>query len=136
MTNIKVDKTILGKNNSVLNTDFSFFLKDTIVPEFTLEDFFQLYEELFYQIPKEGEVESHRYILNKEAEYLGVQLADDIDIQALLNEITSLRQQLLESKTIILNLQKNGKQGNVEWIKISNMKVETILNCLYNRDEP
>ena len=47
MTNIKVDKTILGKNNSVLNTDFSFFLKDTIVPEFTLEDFFQLYEELF-----------------------------------------------------------------------------------------
>jgi diaminohydroxyphosphoribosylaminopyrimidine deaminase/5-amino-6-(5-phosphoribosylamino)uracil reductase len=38
----------------------------------------------------------------------------------------------LESKTIILNLQKNGKQGNVEWIKISNMKVETILNCLYN----
>ena len=66
MTNIKVDKTILGKNKSVLNTDFSFFLKDTIVPEFTLEDFFQLYEELFYQIPKEGEVESHRYILTKE----------------------------------------------------------------------
>jgi hypothetical protein len=109
MTNIKVDKTILGKNNSVLNTDFSFFLKDTIVPEFTLEDFFQLYEELFYQIPKEGEVESHRYILNKEAEYLGVQLADDIDIQALLNEITSLRQQLLESKTIITDYTKNKK---------------------------
>jgi len=101
MTNIKVDKTILGKNNSVLNTEFIFFLKDTIVPEFTLEDFFQLYEELFYQIPKEGEVESHRYILNKEAEYLGVQLADDVDIQALLNEITSLRQQLLEARTII-----------------------------------
>ena len=109
MTNIKVDKTILGKNNSVLNTDFSFFLKDTIVPEFTLEDFFQLYEELFYQIPQEGEVESHRYILNKEAEYLGVQLADDIDIQALLNEITSLRQQLLESKTIITDYTKTKK---------------------------
>ena len=109
MTNIKVDKTILGKNNSVLNTDFSFFLKDTIVPEFTLEDFFQLYEELFYQIPKEGEVESHRYILNKEAEYLGVQLADDIDIQALLNEITSLKQQLLESKTIITDYTKTKK---------------------------
>jgi hypothetical protein len=109
MESIKVDKTILGKNNSVLNTDFSFFLKDTIVPEFTLEDFFQLYEELFYQIPKEGEVESHRYILNKEAEYLGVQLADDVDIQALLNEITSLRQQLLETKTIITDYTKNKK---------------------------
>jgi hypothetical protein len=109
MESIKVDKTILGKNNSVLNTDFSFFLKDTIVPEFTLEDFFQLYEELFYQIPKEGEVESHRYILNKEAEYLGVQLADDVDIQALLNEITSLRQQLLETKTIITDYTKTKK---------------------------
>ena len=109
MTSIKVDKTILGKNNSVLNTDFSFFLKDTVVPEFTLEDFFQLYEELFYQIPKEGEVESHRYILTKEAEYLGIQLADDVDIQALLNEITSLRQQLLESKTIITDYTKNKK---------------------------
>ena len=109
MESIKVDKTILGKNNSVLNTDFSFFLKDTIVPEFTLEDFFQLYEELFYQIPKEGEVESHRYILNKEAEYLGVQLADDVDIQALLNEITSLRQQLLEAKTIITDYTNNKK---------------------------
>ena len=109
MESIKVDKTILGKNNSVLNTDFSFFLKDTIVPEFTLEDFFQLYEELFYQIPKEDEVESHRYILNKEAEYLGVQLADDVDIQALLNEITSLRQQLLETKTIITDYTKTKK---------------------------
>jgi hypothetical protein len=106
MASIKVDKTILGKNNSVLNTDFSFFLKDTTVPEFTLEDFFQLYEELFYQIPKEGEIESHRYILTKEAEYLGVQLADDVDIQALLNEITSLRQQLLEAKTIITDYTK------------------------------
>jgi len=101
MTNIKVDKTILGRNESVLDTNFSFFSRINTTPDFTIEDFFQLYEELFYQIPKEDEVESHRYILNKEAEYLGVKLADDIDIQALLDEITSLRQQLLEAKTII-----------------------------------
>jgi hypothetical protein len=109
MASIKVDKTVLGKNNSVLNTDFSFFSKNTVTPEFTIEDFFQLYEELFYQIPKEGEVESHRYILTREAEYLGVKLADDIDIQALLNEITSLRQQLLEAKTIITDYTKTKK---------------------------
>jgi hypothetical protein len=109
MTNIKVDKTILGKNNSVLDTNFSFFSKLTPTPSFTIEDFFQLYEELFYQIPKEGEVESHRYILTKEAEYLGVQLADDVDIQALLNEITSLRQQLLDAKTIITDYTKTKK---------------------------
>jgi hypothetical protein len=109
MTNIKVDKTILGRNESVLDTNFSFFSRINTTPDFTIEDFFQLYEELFYQIPKEDEVESHRYILNKEAEYLGVQLADDVDIQALLNEITSLRQQLLEAKTIITDYTNNKK---------------------------
>jgi len=107
MTNIKVDKTILGRNESVLDTNFSFFSRINTTPDFTIEDFFQLYEELFYQIPKEDEVESHRYILNKEAEYLGVKLADDIDIQALLDEITSLRQQLLEAKTIITDYTNN-----------------------------
>jgi hypothetical protein len=109
MTNIKVDKTILGRNESVLDTNFSFFSRITTAPDFTIEDFFQLYEELFYQIPKEDEVESHRYILNKEAEYLGVKLADDVDIQALLDEITSLRQQLLEAKTIITDYTNNKK---------------------------
>ncbi len=109
MTNIKVDKTILGRNESVLDTNFSFFSRINTAPEFTIEDFFQLYEELFYQIPKEDEVESHRYILNKEAEYLGVKLADDVDIQALLDEITSLRQQLLEAKTIITDYTNNKK---------------------------
>jgi hypothetical protein len=109
MTSIKVDKTILGRNESVLDTNFSFFSRINATPDFTIEDFFQLYEELFYQIPKEDEVESHRYILNKEAEYLGVKLADDLDIQALLDEITSLRQQLLEAKTIITDYTNNKK---------------------------
>ncbi len=109
MANIKVDKTILGRNDSIVDTNFSFFLKENNVPEFTIEDFFQLYEELFYQIPKEGDVESHTYILNKEAEYLGIRLASDVDIQALLNEITSLRQQLLESKQIITDYTKTKK---------------------------
>jgi len=104
MTNIKVDKTILGRNESVLDTNFSFFSRINATPDFTIEDFFQLYEELFYQIPKEGDVESHRYILDKEAEYLGVKLADDLDIQALLDEITSLRQQVLDTQTILNTL--------------------------------
>ena len=72
-------------------------------PSFTIDDFFQLYEDLFYQIPKEGDSNSHRYILNKEAGYLGVIVSQD-DIQALLDEITSLRQQLLDTQQVISNL--------------------------------
>jgi hypothetical protein len=48
---------------------------------------------------------SHRYILQREADYLGVSVSQD-DIQALLNEITSLRQQVLESQQTINELTK------------------------------
>jgi hypothetical protein len=66
-------------------------------------DFFQLYEDLFDQIPKEGDINSHQYILQKEADYLGVQIDKD-DVQSLLDEITSLRQEVLDSQTIINEL--------------------------------
>ena len=58
------------------------------------------------QLLKDRVVKMERQI---EAEYLGVKLADDVDIQALLDEITSLRQQLLEAKTIITDYTKNKK---------------------------
>ena len=64
---------------------------------------FELYENLFYQIPKEGDTNSHRYMLERSAEYLGVIVNQD-DIQALLDEITSLRQQVLDLQTAMSEL--------------------------------
>jgi len=108
MSQIPVQKTVFNKDTygRVINTQFSQFLNQNAVEEtlsFTIDDFFQLYDELFYQIEKEGDVNSHRYILQREADYLGVSISQD-DIQALLNEITSLRQQVLEAQTTINDL--------------------------------
>ena len=108
MSQIQVQKTVFNKDTygRVINTQFSQFLNQNAVEEtlsFTIDDFFQLYDELFYQIEKEGDVNSHRYILQREADYLGVSISQD-DIQALLNEITSLRQQVLEAQTTINDL--------------------------------
>ena len=110
MSQIPVQKTVFNKDTygRVVNTQFSQFLNQNAVEEtlsFTVDDFFQLYDELFYQIEKEGDTNSHQYILRKEADYLGVSISQD-DIQALLNEITSLRQQVLESQTTINELTK------------------------------
>ena len=110
MSQIPVQKTVFNKDTygRVINTQFSQFLNQNAVEEtlsFTIDDFFQLYDELFYQIEKEGDVNSHRYILQREADYLGVSISQD-DIQALLNEITSLRQQVLESQQTINELTK------------------------------
>ena len=110
MSEIPVQKTVFNKDTygRVINTQFSQLLnqgatEDTL--SFTVDDFFQLYEELFYQIPKEGDTNSHKYILQKEADYLGISISQD-DVQALLNEITSLRQQVLEAQQTINDLTK------------------------------
>jgi hypothetical protein len=110
MSQIPVQKTVFNKDTypRVIDTQFSQFLNQSAGEEtlsFTVDDFFQLYDELFYQIEKEGDANSHRYILQREADYLGVSISQD-DIQALLNEITSLRQQVLEAQTTINELTK------------------------------
>ena len=105
MSQIPIEKQVFDKNQygRVIDTQFSQLLNQQTeeeTPSFTLEDFFELYDQLFYQIPKEGEVDSHRFILQREAEYLGV-IIDQEDIQALLDEITSLRQQVLDTQTAL-----------------------------------
>lgn len=107
MAQIELSKTKLSKNlNKVIDTEFKQLVTPQDTTSFDLDDFFSLYEDLFYQIPKEGDFNSHTYILNKTTEYLGVKLADDIDIQALLDEITSLRQQLVDAQQIITDYTK------------------------------
>jgi len=77
MSQIPIEKQVFDKLTffKVVNTQFSQLLNNQTgeeIPSFTIDDFFDLYEQLFYQITKEGEINSHRYILEKEAEYLGV----------------------------------------------------------------
>lgn len=103
---IPVEKRVFGKDFAkVIDTQFRQLIKEEEgnEREISIEEFFQLYEELFYSIPKEGDINSHRYILQKEAEYLDVKLSDEIDIQVLLDEITTLRNELLEANKILNN---------------------------------
>ena len=108
MSQIPIEKQVFDKVQfgKVIDTEFHQLLNnndDGENPVFTIEDFFQLYEDLFYQIPKEGDINSHQYILQKEADYLGVIINQD-EIQALLEEITNLRQQVLDAQTALNEL--------------------------------
>lgn len=110
MARLSISRRVLSKDlNKVIDTEFRQLLRPQETTEFAIDDFFALYEDLFYQIPKEGDINSHTYILNRTVEYLGVKLADDIDIQALLDEITSLRQQLVDTQQIITDYTKTKK---------------------------
>jgi len=64
-------------------------------PPFTVENFFEQYEILFLDIPKEGDIDSHQYLVQKSSNYINFE-QNNIDIQALLDEIAELRKENLE----------------------------------------
>jgi hypothetical protein len=55
-----------------------------------VEDFFTVYENLFFNIPQTGETNSHEYLIKQSSEYIGFQQQNET-IQELLDEITELR---------------------------------------------
>ena len=113
---IPVQQFVYDKDrfSKVIDTQFRELApNETVAPEITVDEFFALYDELFFEIPQEGDINSHRYILQREAEYLGVQFADDVDIQALLQEITDLRQQLLAAEVTNARLEELVPIGNI-----------------------
>ena len=110
MSQIPIQQTVYDNNsyNRVINTQFYQLINQSTDEEqlsFTVDNFFELYDQVFYQIPKEGDTNSHQYILQREADYLGISVSQE-DVQALLNEITSLRQQVLDAQTTINELTK------------------------------
>ena len=108
MSQIPIEKTVFDKAafEKVINRNFNQLPpanqtgeQEAAAPSFTVEDFLNLFNSLYYFIPEDV----LRAMLEKIAGTLGVRL-DDTDIQALLNEITSLRGQLVDIQSTITTL--------------------------------
>jgi hypothetical protein len=102
---IDLNKKVYGKVTypNVINTEFSQLIKpqvEVVVPTVTVEQFFQYYDDLFYDIPISGDFNSHTELIKRSTEYVGVnQNTEEID--ALLDEINQLRlQNLTQQQTI------------------------------------
>ena len=104
---INIEVTTYNKNQlqQAVNTQFTQLGVTTVptsaAPTISINEFFSAYEDLFYQIPKLGETNSHEYLVKKSSEYIGA-VSTNEEVQALLQEITQLRQENLDlQKTII-----------------------------------
>lgn len=76
-------------------------LQPTPLP--TIAEFFQYYQDLFFQIPKFGETNSHEYLVNTSGDYIqGAQVNQEI--LALQQEITQLRQENLQLQQNLVNI--------------------------------
>lgn len=100
MANVQLVKEIYGINTYSKAVDTSFTelispVQPVTASIVTVDDFFQYYEQLFFDIPVSGSTNSHQYLVNRSQEYLGGSVID-AEKQALIEEINSLRQQLLD----------------------------------------
>ena len=105
MKESKVDliKDVFSKAQYIktINTDFNELgvttIREDLQNQITVEDFFNYYNELFYDIPSEGEINSHRYLVEQSGGYINFNEINE-EIEALREEITQLRQELLQSQ--------------------------------------
>jgi hypothetical protein len=100
MANVDLVKEIYGINtySKAVNTTFSELITPavpTIDSVVTVDQFFEYYDQLFFNIPVDGTINSHTYLVERSQQYIGGSVID-AEKQALIEEINSLRQQLLD----------------------------------------
>ena len=90
----------------------------------TVEDFFNIYNNLFFIIPDFGETNSHEFLIKESSEKIEYQ-ANQEEIQALLDEIAELREtnlQLQVDMAGILGAKKEIDRALVEANRFENVE--------------
>jgi hypothetical protein len=106
---ISLSKNVYSKTQFEKTVDTSFSQLVPTVPESiapnipSVDEFFLYYRELFFTIPKEGETNSHQYLVNTSGEYIG-STGTNAEVQVLLEEINNLRSQILTQQELLQTL--------------------------------
>jgi len=115
--NVNLNKQVYDKNQytKVIDTSFKELGVQTIQEQLnqqpTVNDFFAMYNELFYNIPELGATNSHEYLIKTSSEYINYTANQEI-IDALQAEIAQLRIDLLDSQKQVIQLQTGTTLAN------------------------
>lgn len=104
---VEIKKTVFDRQSyrGVIDSKFKFFKElEPVVDPDTVEELFRLYDKLYAVIPIEGEDNSHQYLVERSSELYKIDTQLE-SIQPLLDEVASLRGQLLENNRRILELE-------------------------------
>jgi len=104
---IVLTKQVYDKNQyqKVIDTTFTQLVQPTVFTGSTLptvNEFFSDYNQLFFDIPKFGETNSHEYLIKTSTEYIGASSVVNDELQALIDEVTELRQENLDLQQQLL----------------------------------
>lgn len=106
---VKLNRKVYGKVSypKVVDTEFSQLIQPSptiqIEEPLTVAEFFEEYNRLFFEIPQNGPLGTHEELVKRSSSYLGT-TGNSSETQALLDEINSLRAQLLSAQQEIVNL--------------------------------
>ena len=94
--------------NKAVNTTFTEFgvtgePEESVLNQIDVNTFFEAYDNLFLEIPKQGETNSHQYLTNRSGEYAGGEEIN-AEIEALTAEVTSLREENIALQQQIVQL--------------------------------
>jgi hypothetical protein len=112
---VNFQKQVFSKEqySKVIDTSFKELgvqsIQEQIVLQPTVNEFFVLYNEIFYDIPELGETNSHEYLIKTSSEYINFN-ANQEEIAALQAEIAQLRIDLLDAQKQIVALQTGNLQ--------------------------
>lgn len=115
--NINLNKLVYSKEQYTKIIDTSFkelgvkTIQETIAQQPTIENFFSLYNDLFYNIPELGTTNSHEYLIKTSSDYINYTANQEL-IEALQNEINQLRTELLDAQKQIVELQTGTPLAN------------------------
>ena len=121
---IDLKKTVYQKVDypRIINTTFSELgtvsVNEQIDSSITVNEFFDLYNSLFYEIPSFGDINSHQYLIQTSADYIDFD-SNQEEILALRAEITDLRRQLLEAQVATAEA-ISGEKIDLDTSEISN----------------
>ena len=104
---IRIQKTVLNKGefDRAVDTSFKTFVDPpSELGEITIAEFFNLYEKLYFDIPVDGEVNYHKFLVIESGKLVNLE-QDTTEIQPLLDEITTLRERILDLNNDIIELQ-------------------------------
>lgn len=104
---IKIQKTVLKKDefDKVVDTSFSTFVDPQAeINTDTVEELFRLYNKLYYEIPIEGDTNSHTFLVKESSKLVDIE-KDLTDVQPLLDEISELRERLLVVNQQMIEIQ-------------------------------
>jgi len=112
---VNFQKQVFNKEqySKIIDTSFKELgvqtIQEQIAVQPTVNQFFALYNELFYNIPELGETNSHEYLIKTSSEYINFD-ANQEEIIALQAEIAQLRINLLDAQKQIVELQTGNLQ--------------------------